>query len=387
MNEPRRNEPKANVLIVDDNPDNLRFLAKVLTERGYKVRPVTEGHLALASAQTEPPDLILLDIMMPNMNGYEVCERLKADARTRDIPVIFISALDDTESKVYAFERGGVDYVTKPFQVGEVVARVKNHVTLCEVRKKLEMANRELQRSNEELGEFAYVISHDLQEPLRTVSSYLKLLGEQCEGELSDDAREFIWYAMDGAARMQRMIKALLQYCRVDTHGGEFVLTDCAKLLERALQDLSMTIAESNAVITHDALPKVWADKAQLYRVFQNLIANALKFRGEAAPQVHISASPSPLPSPQRGEEEWLFSVRDNGIGIDAEHAERVFEMFQRLHTREEYEGTGIGLAICKKIIERHGGRIWVESELGAGATFYFTLPVRCEGDAPVVAS
>jgi PAS domain S-box-containing protein len=224
-----------------------------------------------------------------------------------------------------------------------------------------------LTRSNADLEQFAYIASHDLQEPLRMVSSYLQLLERRYQDQLDADAREFIAYAVDGATRMQALINALLSYSRVGTRGKPFEPTDCAIILDRVLVNLKVAIEESDAVVTHDPLPTVMADGVQLTQVFQNLIANAIKFHGERRPEVHIGA--------QHTDAEWLLSVRDNGIGIDPQHYERIFVIFQRLHSREEYPGAGIGLAICKKIVERHGGRIWVESQPGAGSTFYFTIP------------
>lgn len=230
----------------------------------------------------------------------------------------------------------------------------------------------DLERSNQELQQFAFVVSHDLQEPLRMVTSYLKLLERRYGDRLDVEAGEYIFYAVDGAARMQALIKGILDLSRVSTRGQEFVPTDCEVVLARVLRNLGVVIKESGAVVTHDPLPTVVADEAQLERVFQNLIGNALKFRGVEPLQVHVSA--------KRQTDEWVLAVRDNGLGIAPAHFGRIFEIFQRLHTREEYPGTGIGLAICRKIVERHGGRIWVESEPGAGATFYFTIPIVLGG-------
>jgi signal transduction histidine kinase/putative methionine-R-sulfoxide reductase with GAF domain len=227
----------------------------------------------------------------------------------------------------------------------------------------------ELARSNADLQHFAYIASHDLQEPLRMVTSYLQLLERRYKEQLDADARDFIAYAVDGASRMQNLISALLSYSRVGTRGKPFAPTDCSMVLERALDNLKVAIKESNAVVTHDPLPTVMADDVQLTQVFQTLIGNAVKFHGERPPQVHVGA--------QHGEGEWIFSVRDNGIGIDPRHFERIFMIFQRLHSQDEYPGAGIGLAICKRIVERHGGRIWVESQPGKGSTFYFAIPDR----------
>jgi light-regulated signal transduction histidine kinase (bacteriophytochrome) len=227
----------------------------------------------------------------------------------------------------------------------------------------------DLQRSNEELERFAYVASHDFQEPLRMVSSYVQLLARRYQGRLDADADVFIGFAVDGAKRMQNLINDFLVYRRVDRRGEPQEPTDFETVCRKAKSSLQKLITESNATITHDPLPTVMADHAQMVQVFQNLIGNAIKFRGEAPPSLHISA--------RKSRNEWVFAFRDNGMGIAKEFFERIFIIFQRLQLREEYPGTGMGLAICKRIMERHGGRVWVESEPGRGATFYFTLPVR----------
>ena len=224
----------------------------------------------------------------------------------------------------------------------------------------------ELARSNGELQQFAYVASHDLQEPLRAVASFTKLLGERYQGRLDSDADEFIGFVVDGTRRMQALINDLLAYSRVGTRSTPFAPTNCEDVLEEVLANLAPAIEEASGQVTHDPLPILDADETQLGQVFQNLIGNALKFHGAEAPRVHVSA--------QRASGEWRFSVRDNGIGIDPQNVDEIFVMFQRLHTSAEYPGTGIGLAITKKIVERHGGQIWVESEPGKGATFYFTI-------------
>jgi light-regulated signal transduction histidine kinase (bacteriophytochrome) len=234
---------------------------------------------------------------------------------------------------------------------------------------KLKQAMADLERSNKDLEQFAYVASHDLQEPLRMMSSYIQLIEQRYKSKLDADADEFIMYAVDGASRMQTMINDLLAYSRVGTRGKPFEPTDSAAVLDQVLANLEVVIEESGAVVTHDALPTVMTDLSQLAQVFQNLIDNAIKFRSDKPPEVYVGVE-------ERGDE-WVFSVRDNGIGIAPEYHERIFQVSQRLHGRGEYPGTGIGLAICKRIAERHGSRIWVESEPGKGSTFYFTIYER----------
>jgi PAS domain S-box-containing protein len=227
----------------------------------------------------------------------------------------------------------------------------------------------ELARSNAELEQFAYIASHDLQEPLRMMASFAQLLARRYKDQLDADADEFIGYITEGAVRMQRLINDLLSYSRVGTRGRDFLPTDCAEVVGTVCANLRAAIEESGAVVITDPLPVVMADDTQLVQLFQNLLSNAIKFRGEKPVLVYVGAE-------HRGND-WRFWVRDNGIGIEAQYVERIFLIFQRLHGRGQYPGTGIGLAIAKKIVERHGGRIWVESEARKGSTFYFTLPAR----------
>jgi light-regulated signal transduction histidine kinase (bacteriophytochrome) len=230
----------------------------------------------------------------------------------------------------------------------------------------------ELGRSNRELELFAYVASHDLQEPLRMVHSYLQLLERRYKGQLDDDADEFIGFAVDGADRMQTLIMDLLTYSRVGTRGKPFEPTDLGDALEAALANLQVAIEESGARITHDQMPTLSVDATQITQLFQNLVGNAIKFHQQnEPPEIHVGA--------EHKDSNYVLSVQDNGIGIDSQYFDRIFMIFQRLHTREEYDGTGIGLALCKKIVERHGGSIWVESQPGEGATFSFTIPERRE--------
>ena len=429
MNNHQSGMPLGNILVVDDTAENLRLLSTMLTQSGYAPRCVINGKMALRACNSNPPDLILLDIMMPEMNGYEVCQHLKLEAKTREIPVIFISAKDEVFDKVNAFAVGGVDYISKPFQFEEVLARIESHLSLRNLQKQLKeqnvllqeeitsrlavektlqeknlilqqeistrravekalqeqnlvlqqeisnrqraesallKSNQELARSNAELEQFAYVASHDLQAPLATIASYAQLLEKRYKDQLDSKASKFIDNIVHGCTRMQTLIDDLLEYSRVGRSRKPFQLTDCNHAVEQALANLQGAIRQTQAVVTYSELPAVMGDISQLVQLFQNLVGNSIKYRHDAPPVVHITAC--------KQEKDWLFSVSDNGIGIATQHQARIFQIFQRLHTQKEYSGTGIGLAICQKIVERHGGYIWVESQPGQGSTFYFTV-------------
>jgi two-component system, chemotaxis family, sensor kinase Cph1 len=230
----------------------------------------------------------------------------------------------------------------------------------------LEEAVRQLEASNERLDQFASAASHDLQEPLRMITSYLHLLENRYADDLDDDAEEFVDYAVDGAERMQAMVDDLLQYSRIETRGDPLEPIDLDAVLADTLTDLQLSIEEADAEITADDLPRVEGDESQLRQLFQNLVSNAVEYSGDEPPRVHVSA--------ERTNGAWKFGVHDEGIGIDPDDQERIFEVFDRLHSREEYEGTGIGLALCRRVVERHGGEIWVDSESGEGSSFFFTL-------------
>jgi chemotaxis family two-component system sensor kinase Cph1 len=626
------------VLVVDDQPSNLRFLSKLLTAQGYQVYQAICGQLALNVAIAHCPDLILLDIRMPEMNGYEVCRRLKATAETEQIPVIFLSVLDEMNDKLQAFRVGGADYITKPFQVEEVLARIDKQVGLQKLQQQLKEQNYQLQqsqsllasilnssldgvvaysavrnsegnivdfqwllinpaaekfyglllneivgknllaelsqvrnnglfdlyvsvvetgetvdrefsyeherdtivwlhivavklndglavtfrnitdrkraeialrdseerfraifeqaavgiaktalcgqfmrvnpgfcqivryaesellqknwqaithpddieadreyvssllsgniqtfslekrlvckdeavrwanvtvsamrdakgtpqylicaiediserklvqellqesldtqtryaqeltRSNAELEQFSYVASHDLQAPLSTIAGYAQLLEKRCHNQLDAQGNKFIRNIVNSCGRMQALIDDLLEYSRVGRSEKPFDVIDCNLVFEDACANLQLAIRQDRASVTRGDLPRVRGDSFQLLQLFQNLIGNAIKYRSSEAPMVHVGAS--------RQGDSWVFSVQDNGIGIAEQYHPRIFQLFQRLHSEKQYSGTGIGLAICQRIVERHGGRLWVESEPNRGSTFYFSIPI-----------
>jgi two-component system sensor histidine kinase/response regulator len=379
---------KPTVLIVDDTPANIAMLAEHIGTRGMAVMVAQDGEEAVERARFARPDLVLLDVMMPGIGGFEACRRMKTFPETKDIPVIFMTALSDIGDKMTAYSVGGVDYVTKPFHVDEVLARVNAHLSLRTMQRELASQNQQLQqeiavrraaeqvlarrteelaRSNAELEQLAYVASHDLQEPLRMIASYLQLLEQRYKDKLDADATEFIEFAVDGAKRMQKLIDDLLAYSRLGSQAKPFQATNCATIVKDAIHSVRAAVEENGAQITCGKLPTVMGDPVQLTHLFHNLIANAIKFRRSQPPRVHIDAEDTG--------ESWCFSVRDEGIGIAPEYFERIFVMFQRLHSRSTYPGTGIGLALCKRIVEHHHGRIWVESVPGKGSVFKFTLP------------
>ncbi|MDA8164506.1 MAG: response regulator [Desulfobacteraceae bacterium] len=484
-----RNRPerkRLEILIVEDSATQAERLDYTLTHRDFATLRAKNGREALEMLDEHRPDIVISDIMMPEMDGFTLCRRIKESEKTGGLPVILLTALSDPEDVLKGLESGADGFVTKPYDETYLLERVRRvlalppappaeaaeldfngrtyriaagrrrildllistYETAVAKNRQLEAARRELEtlnrrleekvrertrslekeieerkraeaavrtlnteledkvrertgqletanqklrqslaerqradaererlladlaRSNQELEQFAYIASHDLQTPLRAVSGFLDLLSRRYHGRLGREADEFIAYAVDGARRMHQLIEDILAYSRVGTRGTPFAPVDCGKALARALANLRPEIGESGGEIEKGELPTVSGDESQLVQLFQNLVGNALKYRKESEPpRIRVTAIPGP--------EEFLFAVEDNGIGLEPRFAERIFQIFQRLHTSGEYSGTGIGLAICKKIVERHGGRIWVESEPGQGATFRFTLPRR----------
>lgn len=287
----------------------------------------------------------------------------------------FIKALNelDVPEDVIRISELATVFFTESLSTFEITHRgfqetnVKLQTLTRDLEKRVEERTRSLEASNAELEQFAYIISHDLQEPLRTISSFLELLQVRYGGRLDQNAKEFIGYAIDGANRLKTMIDDLLLYSRVGTRGTPFTSVDMNNVFTIVTNELGIAISESDAEISHESLPAINADFTQMVQLLENLIGNAIKFRGKDMPQVAVHA--------RDDDDEWIFSVADNGIGIEQIYKERIFNIFQRLHTRTEYPGTGIGLAICKRIVDRHGGRIWFDSEPGKGSVFYFTLP------------
>ncbi|MEI7433176.1 MAG: PAS domain S-box protein [Methanomicrobiales archaeon] len=299
--------------------------------------------------------------IVANKENFEELQR-KEYVRYEDMPI-----------ETAGGKRIAVEFLSNVYTVNNKKV-IQCNIRDITVRKKLEedlvLKAAELARSNIELQQFAYVASHDLQEPLRAISGFTELLVKRYHGKIDEKADKYLDFITEGTLRMQQMIQDLLTYSRVQTQVHEYVMTDSNTSLDLALSDLQVATKEHNAVITSDPLPLIYADQEQITKMFQNLVGNAIKFhKPGVTPNIHISA--------KQDEKSWIFSVSDNGIGIDPQYAERIFKIFQRLHTRDEYPGTGIGLAICKRIAEQHGGTIWTEPVPGSGSTFYFTIPKR----------
>jgi signal transduction histidine kinase len=366
-------QPKLRALLVEDNALDAALVVRALCKDGFDIAAdVVQDEAAFTRAlRTHPPEVVLADYNLPNWKGMEALKVLLSEGL--DIPMILVSGALGDVTAVECIKQGATDYVLKDglARLPEVIRRALREKNERSLRHQAEedLARKidELARSNADLEQFAYVASHDLQEPLRMVTAYTQLLSERYHGQLDESAAKFLGYASEGAQRMQVLIQDLLAFSRVGRNSAACGSVDCNAVMADVLLTLASAILESGAVVTHAGLPAVWGVRTQMAQVFQNLIGNAIKFRGKEPPVVSVQS--------EKSGQHWQFSVSDNGIGIPPEYAENIFVVFQRLHTRNEYPGNGIGLAICKKIIERCGGRIWMESQAGSGSTFKFIMP------------
>lgn len=415
------------LLAVDDSPTYLEFLAESFSEDGFAIDKAGDGREALELIKKYTYDCVLVDLVMPEIDGIQLCKEILDMRRALQEPmvVLMLTAHESKEDMTRALEAGADDFVGKSNDISIIKARLfallrrkfiqednqrifeelkhkeleversriekeaaearailaeKLEQTVGELereieeRKRMELRikdySRELERSNRELESFAYVASHDLQEPLRAISSYLQLVNKRYHDALDEKGRDFIGRAVNGAQRMQEMINDLLTYSRITTSSGSFDVVSLDKIVNRVLANLSVGIEKKQVNVTRDPMPELRCDESQVLRLFQNLLSNAIKFSRdkEEQPAVHLGVQERPA------DRDWLFSVKDNGIGIKEEHREQIFKIFHRLHSRSKYPGTGIGLAICQKIVERHGGTIWVESQPGEGSTFFFNI-------------
>jgi len=393
-------ESRMKILLVDDTPENLVSLEAALGGLGEDLVMAQSGKEALRHLLNDDFAAILLDVRMPEMDGFETAELIRSRPRSRQIPILFLTGYRNEEHLFRGYDLGAVDFLFKPIVPEVLRSKVAVFVELSRSNAKLRQQadalrkqaaelqraeqevrrlntglearvlerTEELMRSNEELQQFAYIASHDLREPLRTVSIYAQLLAKRYQGKLEGDADQFIKFIVQNAERMETLVHDLLDFSRIDVRGMDFFArTSCDKALDDAISNIGPLIAESGASISHDPLPSVMGDAVQLTRLFQNLLVNSIKYRDADAPRIHITA--------KENGDEYLISVKDNGIGIDPQYAEKIFGIFRVLQPRDRSSGSGMGLAICRKIVTRHSGRIWVESALGQGATFYWTMP------------
>ena len=373
---------KANILIIDDDPNKLNLLEVLLKTLNQNIIKCSSGEDGLRALLKYEIAVILLDVRMPVMDGFETAKLIRERTKTSTVPIIFITAYNVGEynaSKGYSL--GAVDYIFFPFNEEFLLAKVKVFLDLYFLRKKEQMqaeqlsrinqellhSNKRLEQSNRDLEQFAYVASHDLQEPLRMVAMFTQLLDKKYSGQLDDNAREYIQFAVNGAKKMQALIHDLLTYSRISTRAKKFEKKDTTDILKEAINNLKPLIEENGAEISFDPLPVLYCEETQIMRLFQNLLSNAIKFRKEnEPPRIHISC--------KKQDKVDLFEVKDNGIGIAPEYYERIFLIFQRIELQTRYPGTGIGLSVCKKIVEWQDGNIWVESKENEGTSFFFTL-------------
>lgn len=363
------------IMVVDDTPENLRLLEEVLRREGHLVFTLPTGAMALKAAEKNPPDLILLDVAMPRLGGIEVCRRLKAIPQLAEIPVIFLSALTDTEHRLKGFQVGGVDYIAKPVELEEVLARVRTHLRLRELQREvvdrnhdLELAVERLKSANKELEAFAYSVSHDLRAPLRNLESLGRILEEDSWRRLGPDGRDVVTLIRAKVRQMDVLIEDLLAFSTACQRPLEWELVDLQEIARSVYQELGPALQGRDVDFRLNRMPVVRGDPTLLRLVFMNLIANALKFSRQR-PRTELEVGGRT----DRGEH--VIHVSDNGAGFDMKFAHKLFTVFQRLHNATEFEGTGIGLALVQRVIHRHGGRVWAEGKVNEGATFYFTVP------------
>ena len=380
---------KASLLLVDDRPENLLALEAALEPLDLNLVKANSGEEALRMLLKQEFAAILLDVQMPGLDGFDTATQIKQRDKTKDIPIIFLTAISrEPHHALRGYSTGAVDYLSKPFDPWVLRAKVAVFVDLfeknsllkkqkellavrLEERERAEQAlaekAQELERSNADLQQFAYVASHDLQEPLRVMNGYLALLKDSYQDSgTRDESLQIISRIENATSRMDTLIQDLLDFARVDTQKEPFQPANTNEVVDYALGNLEVAIKESDAIVKFSDLPTVNADQGQLVQLFQNLIGNAIKFRGDTRPEIEVGA--------ESQSDQVLFWVKDNGIGIDPANVDRIFTIFERLNPMDRYPGSGIGLSVCKKIVERHDGQIWAESSPDGGTTIFFTI-------------
>ena len=374
-------EQDIKILLVDDRKEDILSLEVILSTPNYKFEKATSGRDALRILLKEQDfAIILIDVQMPMLDGLETAQLIRESEKLRHIPIIFLTANIDRPNNVFkGYQAGAVDFMIKPVVPEIIKAKVAvfaelyrksqellaQKQSLSTLNMELEKRSEELIRSNKDLEKFAYVASHDMQEPLRTIISYIELIQRKINDD-AQDVEKYMDFVVGASYRMRDLINGLLEYSRADREEKPFTQVNCNDVVKEVLANLNTSISENKAVVQAGTLPQITASYMQIQQLFQNLVSNAIKFKGNKETQVSIAY--------KKIEGYHLFSIADNGIGIEQEYKERIFEIFKRLHPIGEYMGVGIGLAICKKIVERHKGKIWVESVPEKGSTFYFTI-------------
>lgn len=363
-------KPLLRILIIDDRPAEHVLYEDYLSDDSshtYRFLHAYTGAEAEEIVATQPIDCILLDYNLPDTNGLALLKKLATHRPM--LAIVMLTGEGNETTAVMAMTEGAQDYLPKRAATPAALQRcVERAIERTRLLKTMENYRGDLERSNEDLERFATVVAHDLKSPLRAITQHLQLIQKHTEGTLDERAAKSMTFVMDGARRMRELIDALLEFSHLGFAEKTLAPVDCNHVITAVRANLSATIEEKNAEVIAGILPTIMADKIQLMQLFQNLIANALKFCA-AAPRIHIDAV--------QEEGLWKFRVQDNGIGIAPHNLEKVFIIFKRVHSEDEYPGMGIGLAVCERVVKNHGGRIWVESEMGKGATFYFTLPAE----------
>ncbi len=373
------------VLITDDDDADRLIITRALKRTGLEleIHEAATGTDALRQMQDRRFDCVFVDYMLPDMQGTELLKKMNLPEWPM-IAAIMLTGAGDENVATHALTNGAQDYLTKgELNVTAIRRALLRAVEKVDLLKSLEEQREALEHSNRELEQYAYVTSHDLQEPLRIIVSFLQLFERHNSDMLDDKSREYMNFIVDGSKRMQQMVASLLELSRIGRGNEDFQRVDVDDALQDALANLQISIAESGAEITVESLPVLSCNRQRIVQLLQNLVGNAIKYRGNEAPRINISARPMAIDSVERlnyatsarHQTIWQFCVEDNGIGIDQKYVDRIFVIFQRLHSREAYEGTGIGLALCKKIVQLHHGKIWVEPGEQAGSRFMFTLP------------
>jgi signal transduction histidine kinase len=376
-----QNAKSIEILLFEDNLGDAGLIEEMLEEfqNIYLLKNVESLEEGLNVLNDPHFDIILLDLGLPDSDGIETL--IEVDKKTPNIPIIVLTGLNNEEIGILAVKMGAQDYLIKrdidskllTRSINYSIERNKIEIALQKSQENLEEKVKErtkaLEQSNKELKQFAYIASHDLKEPLRMITSFLQLLERRYKDKLDQDANEFIGFAVEGAKRLDEMINDLLEFSKVTRKKIECSKVDINKVLEQTKMNLKHAIDTENAKINYNILPTIYGDEILIELVFRNIISNSIKYHSIETPKIDITAT--------KESNQYLFAIKDNGIGMSPEHLGRIFTIFQRLHTKDEYEGTGIGLAIAQKIVIQHGGKIWAESELGKGTTFYFTLPIK----------